>query len=251
MKSLSLIVLLLVYLSSSLYAIRGETLSDKHLQEKLQKGVVSIEAYDQKEWKHGCTGSVVNSSTILTAAHCFDHKNFQIRIKYLGNYYKADTIKINKKYQSKNIYDPVWENDVIDIKLKNDFAIIKLIDEIKDNVKITEEIFVPNNTSKMLISGYGQDDMFFAEGTDGIYRVSEYTFLTEVSENKYKIDDDYSGACVGDSGGPLWYLNKQNEWIIIGVISQGDCDTFTYFEPISLNKLKNSQYNNFSVKIKE
>ncbi len=240
MKILNYAVVLCVLNINSSFAIRGET--SKVFPKALNKSVVAILKKREVEFTHTCTGTILNQNTILTAAHCFDDKIFNLKIAYQNKEYSVSKVKIHSGYKREDIIDPDW-GYVYDIKIENDIALIETVENLPaDFVDVASRNAEIQKDTKLLISGLGQTANIFGMGTgEGVYRVSAETYADTLSNDRIIIDDGRTGGCQGDSGGPLW-AKIDSKWQQIAITSQGDCNVQTQFERINLKKVFQSKY---------
>lgn len=234
------VFLALIFISSHCFAIRGETSSN--YPQDLDRSVVSILKKREAKFVHTCSGTIISSRLILTAAHCFDDKIFHLKVDYKGEEYVVSKVKIHSKYNRIDLVDPDW-GYVYDIKIENDIALIEVKKDLpKEKIELVTKTYSLSRALPLLISGYGQTANIFGMGTgEGVYRVSLETYADEISSERIIIEDGRTGACQGDSGGPLW-TRIEDRWVQLAITSQGDCNVQTQFERISLEKVFESSY---------
>ena len=202
-----LAILSVLILSNSVFAIYGETMSED-IAEGLKRGVIQILKKRGEEYTHSCTGTLVKENIILTAAHCFDDENFTIQIRYKNQVHQVKEIKRDKEYKREELLDPYWQY-VYDIKIENDLALIITTSdfELSEVVTLTDDLTQVTKESKIAFSGYGQVSNIFGMGKgEGVYRISDFTFPSKISPFRLHVLDGSTGACLGDSGGPVWLL---------------------------------------------
>ena len=239
------IISLLLFSSYSALAIRGDLNSDQNLISRLKSKAVELQRKQEDgSYLTFCSASIYNKKTVLTAAHCFDNKNFDFRIKYGNHFLTYSQVLISKKYKRVDVYDDFWQY-LLEVKLFNDFALISLKDEIDVNnqfMKTNDEF----DFKEIYISGFGYKYSMFGDGLKeelGIFRVSTPLSFIRRDDSLYQ-DGGNSGACLADSGGPVFTI-KNDVVYQIGVVSMSDCLVWSKVQPINLDLIDSSEYEVF------
>jgi trypsin len=182
-----------------------------------------------------CGGTLYNSDTMITAAHC--------SLLKIGNYtvqaHRHDKSKTvaeegGKVYNVKNIIvHPEYNQST----LNNDIAVWKL-----DTAAGNSKTFVDLDSGSLgnqaglinTVMGWGYLDYNFTDATtlqEVAFPIVESEKCRKAHENEpYKvntttmvcagIDDGSQSPCYGDSGGPLGVMNN-NRFTLVGVVSFG------------------------------
>jgi V8-like Glu-specific endopeptidase len=166
-----------------------------------------------------CSGVAINSTTILTAAHCLDGDDIlKVRISNQAEYdpnahfYEVDSFQIHPDYNPKESF---YKNDLAKIQLSNPLPIqTKYYPIIKNNQKM--------NGSILRIGFGGRNKRNIRTLITPVLR--EIRHLEKVVE----LHDIYSYS--GDSGGPI-FLQRDGQMYLIAIhstLSFGPEGKFSY-----------------------
>ncbi|CAB4993477.1 unannotated protein [freshwater metagenome] len=191
---------------------------------------VDPETYERLE--NFCSGVLIDQRTFLTAAHCLmERKPFvvvtsQLNKKDRGEVLSVYNYKLHPRYSSSNglndiavgilnfpsrYKSPIWANT----KRNSDFSktINKIVGWGLDQNQVDTGFPMSANVKDFTKSG----PKYF----------KKFNSATQIAAGKYnKTEKIYSGACFGDSGGPLIAMNS-GQASVIGItdyISSKGCD---------------------------
>ncbi|KAI1290753.1 Pancreatic triacylglycerol lipase [Halotydeus destructor] len=203
--------------------------------------VVCIVTRERKKWEQTCTGAILNSKFILTAAHCFD--DMEERDSFYITYGTTDCLKPPQGMYKKIIFKDQYTVFIMPKYKANeayDVSVIKLADPIaglpveKYNGELVNSICFHTNQK------YDNTDMktfnyvagFGTKSVGRLYENSnltwtyahrvpeeiapEYKDIFSVYRNNTLLDfydnDKMYTTCGGDSGGSYaWYVNTQDD----------------------------------------
>jgi secreted trypsin-like serine protease len=175
-----------------------------------------------------CSGSVISTGWIITAAHCFSSATLAADIKikageddflHKGKWLEASKIKPHPQYA------PLGQvNDIALIKLASqlDARILPIADKRHSTI--------PEGQG-LEIAGWGATDL--GGGPSSELKRAEVHFVGQarcnapdaynglIGSGKMCAGDSPSDACQGDSGGPLiWY--PHDGALLVGIVSSGE-----------------------------
>ncbi len=160
-----------------------------------------------------CSGSMITSSIVLTAAHCFVNSPASVVIVY-GDATDSTSVPA-RSYNLHPAYIPATSNTVP----FNDVALVQLSQALPLPTLpvFLSSALVPGQIAS--IFGYGKDENGLFDGAQlegGEMRISG---VTENHINA-EFDGEGSNTCNGDSGGPL-VINAATGPALIGLTSAG------------------------------
>jgi V8-like Glu-specific endopeptidase len=154
---------------------------------------------------YSCTGSLINSTHILTAAHCADGTDYKVSFPATGEKYSYTVTNVVKhpEYRSKSG--------------NNDLAILTLGQAVnRSSYAVLSDVPVVAKDDVTVV-GYGGIEGEKTNTTGGLFKSQSGKVSVIAVENGFiKYKPSY-GACHGDSGGPLF--NSKNE--LVGAVHGG------------------------------
>jgi secreted trypsin-like serine protease len=172
-----------------------------------------------------CTGMLIDSHTIITAAHCLSdstYVTYYIRVgttkKNEGTRYLVSKAQKHDEYRSY-----LYGNDIGLLTVKSEIIMSSHVQP----VCLPEH---PASTDKeCFVTGWGRDEkggyptklqeakVYLLEKSDCMKYYSYQSNSTLCANNK----EDNQPTCFGDSGGPLVCRNTHGNWVAYGVTSYG------------------------------
>lgn len=200
--------------------VGGKSLSPKN---KMASSIVAIVSKEEGG-ESLCTGSIIDSNTILTAAHCVDHAPKEMKIIFGVDIHKTSEEFIRNV--DKFIIQPNWNQHLR--SGEGDLAVIHFRGDLPEGfvrVKLADDKLILKNGQKVIMAGYG-----VTEGEDQIGAGKLRQTITEIidrhSETEILTDGHKSSVCFGDSGGPAFIKidNDLVQWGVASSVTNLACD---------------------------
>lgn len=195
-----------------------------------------------------CTGSIIASNIILTAAHCIEGQPKDYAVVFERN---VDDLKLVPHAVESFVAHEGFDGDnIFREKDTKDIALIKLAENIPSTHKVIPFLASTSSLKKgyqVILAGYGLNRVsqnIFGELTgsgDGVLRKTKVRIQNpRYSPTEIQLDQTRNtGACNGDSGGPA-YLSVNGQLFLWGVTSRGTVGC--HKDVIYTNALAHSQW---------
>ncbi|EDW78198.1 uncharacterized protein Dwil_GK24137 [Drosophila willistoni] len=193
----------------------------------------SIEAHPYQvsvqtiQGSHFCGGSLINSNTVVTAAHCmqrYTSSQMQVRLGSTLRNEGGEVVSVKNFKFHENYNKTLMINDVAVIKLSSPVRQTSRV-RIIDLAEVT-----PSSGTPAVVTGWGTTCYLFCSSPNTLLEV-ELQLLTEedCAADTFKYGEakilptmvcakaEKKDACQGDSGGPLVANNQ-----LVGVVSWGN-----------------------------
>ncbi|KAF8781763.1 Clotting factor B like protein [Argiope bruennichi] len=203
-----------------------------------QKWTWMAAIFNRKGWRPFCGGTVIDDRHIITAAHCFDHRNInpnlyvvkigEIDLRSSDITYEIEDIKLHESYQSAYYYDDIaiiqlvksLPADVIPACLPEEDMLIE-----GDSVLVLGwgDLSFGGRSSNTLQEAHGLPVIGNQQCNDKFAKLPGNHFPLGITHNMICAGLEEGGvdACQGDSGGPLLREYAKDRWALIGVVSFG------------------------------
>ncbi|CAF3470279.1 unnamed protein product [Rotaria socialis] len=185
-----------------------------------------------------CTGSILSSSWIITAAHCVEDYSASEFTVYAGSTFLWSGTQ-NRSVSlivAHSNYDPItYSNDIALLRLssplmKDDSNVSPICLPSVHSSVLTSSEFPTSGTTVIAIgwgrlSEYGQVAKYLQQVTLTTVDYRSYTCNSLISDQKVQLCAGVPGGgkdtCQGDSGGPLMMFTSSKQWVLIGITSFG------------------------------
>ena len=200
-----------------------------------------------------CSGSILDSTHILTAAHCVENvvSGFVIFsaidvMKIIRHRTDSESAPFLGAITSVRMYPGYEENSDLPLGEFVDIGIITFSGGLPTNYEAAH--FLPHakllteltHHKPITLAGYGVNDATPDPGDNGSGELRKVGVrLEEVGEMKedIEVENDEQIACHGDSGGPA-LIEDGNDVYVIGVASRSDCHESSIYTLVDQEFLK-------------
>lgn len=222
---------------SSYGIIQGETLSSGNALSKSTVMVIHIQDDNHAEI---CTGTLIDSDKVLTAAHCTSRSSSEKTLVAFSNSFGCVT---KSQTNAKQLARPVVAKEInssysyarnksVD-NATNDLAVLKFSGGMAKGYSVRPlptSSYDPATATEIVMSGYGiTDEKNEDSGTLRFTRANPSRLKKEFYMRGLKktiqvdktliMEQPENGVCSGDSGGPLYAKNQDGTLTLIGVTS--------------------------------
>ena len=237
-RFLVILIVLIANLASALTPINAITFGKEVTSaSSAYPSVVSIWVREKSEStpQFICTGTLIESRVVLTAAHCVLDKSYLYYIKY-GNDLLDQSTQLLEVAST-------WRDPRYSERQKvNDLGLLLLSEEIAgaqtSSLPTSQEIkkILTAKGTKLEVVGWGKDQnsdrasyirrALVDDQSSKLKKYKNWRNDVWIGVGKYNSKEKvYAGSCNGDSGGPLFALSGSKR-ILVGVTSWGaeDCE---------------------------
>ena len=190
----------------------------------IKKSIVAVVS-SKVDGRSLCTGTLLSSEVVLTAAHCIDDSPAKLSVIFNSNLAKtkesqmhlADAITIH----------PRWKNSSDDSG-RGDLALIHFTGGLEPGF---EPVSLANGkhsltfSTKVFLAGFGVSLAKQRTG-DGVLRKTESYILGIHNPTEVVVNGDHKGVCFGDSGGPAFIQTNEGylQWGIASSVTSQECN---------------------------
>ncbi len=190
----------------------------------LNSPIVTLLLEDRNGDYYICSGTVVNSRSIITAAHCIDGI-VNIIVQTGKGSIQAASFDYHPKYNGTETYDlgVVITNQDLNVPAFPVFSSFQSLTLGEDSI----------------IAGFGVVNIGSEESAEVL--MAGKNNLTRVASAGLSINfntPDQSNTCFGDSGGPL-LVYRNSRWVLAGVTSNGQREDCGYEDVSNFASLQN------------
>ncbi len=180
--------------------------------------IVQIKLEDEEGNPTLCTGSLIRSTVVLTAAHCINEFTVSARIYSGTEQASARSFTVHPHFS--------FDGDLF----FNDVAIIEISEPISAEPLNPWNVRPASSDETIFFYGYGdseiapgfQGDASLREGSTQISNITDTHIFSRFNDSG--LGSTQSNSCTGDSGGPVLSADQSGQ--IIALVSSGtreDC----------------------------
>jgi len=169
-----------------------------------------------------CTGTILDSETVLTAAHCVD--GAPARIAVVFGIHAQPASRSQMRATDRFVQHPLW----LTTHRMGDLAVVHFAGGLPNGhgpVKLVRPGFAPPLGAPVWLAGYGVTSGG-AKSKAGTLRRAESKVVGYANETQIVTDGHKSSVCFGDSGGP-GFIDVNGEllqWGIAHAVANPACD---------------------------
>jgi len=190
----------------------------------LARSIVAVIA-KKAEGQALCTGTILTTDTVLTAAHCVAESPSEVDIVFATDIHTANSESLRRV--DRFLQNPAYQG--LAGHGEGDLAVLHFSGGLPENYE--QVTFVPVHTEleigqEIQVFGYGVIDPGSHSGA-GVLRQAQTQILEIYSSSQVLTDESRSGVCFGDSGGPgfVQYKGKWAQWGVASAVVSSDCRT--------------------------
>ncbi len=177
-------------------------------------GLPAVGAFALANGQHWCTGTLVAPRVVLTAAHCLlgrEDDGLEFRIGPVSQS-APERISAQELVPHPSYRDGSFDYDIGVVLLERAASVppMRLVPAMDTSWSGRELFFV----------GYGIVDGVTREGAGR--KRSVVIPIETIQSDRYRYSSESKNTCTGDSGGPAFWQSPAREWLITGVVSNGD-----------------------------
>ena len=192
-------------------------------KESWAPAVVGIASKEKKSYSIFCTGTILNESSVVTAAHCLEDLEGEKFYVVFGLKEKdiRDAREV-KSYVVHEAYDPKAPEEALEI---SDIGLIRFDGGLPEGAE-PAEIVVDEKMLKAgmpsLVAGYGVTNAKAQTGS-GTLRYGKLKIIDPgYGKHEAVTDESITATCNGDSGGPAMIEGPTpGQYLLWGVTSRG------------------------------
>jgi V8-like Glu-specific endopeptidase len=189
------------------------------------KAAKSTVAIFDKSSQSLCTGTLIDSNIVLTAAHCVGVDVQQMVIIFNNDLDCEPGTELEVRAVQNGVRHPSWDKMQGGDRNTGDVALLKFNGSIpvgNEVVEIIKNIKALQNNSDVILAGYGVNDGVGNSGSGKLRQVHAHIGNVHFSDSEIQIDQkDGVGACHGDSGGPAFMVSS-GKYYVWGITSRGE-----------------------------
>ena len=200
--------------------VNGKALTKKN---PISHSIVAL-VFEKANGQALCTGSLISSNVVLTAAHCVEDHPERMTIVFSQNVQKSKPEE--RRLSDKYVQHPNWQRHLN--SGEGDLALVHFTGDLPKGfspIKLVDANYNLKMGQKIIMAGFGVTDGETESGS-GKLRLTHSTLIDQHSATEFVSDGKKTSVCFGDSGGPAFIQEGDRllQWGVASSVTNQACN---------------------------